>query len=113
MKELFGSLIGTLASLFAASCCIAPTLFLIFGISAGGLGSLSVLEPYRWYFLSVAYLAVGYSFYKLYIKKPAVECACQEPLWSRRVSKGVTWVSLILLIFATFYPYVLVKIYGD
>ena len=53
------------SSIFAAPCCIAPTLFIVFGISAGGPGFLQIFEPYRAYFLTVGYVAVGYSFYKL------------------------------------------------
>ncbi len=121
MREFFGSLVGTFASLLAASCCVVPTLFVVFGVSAGSLSFLSALEPYRWYFLAVAYIAVGYSLYKLYLKnwvkekllkKPAIECACEEPDWTQKLSKGVTWVALVLLIVATFYPYVLEKLYG-
>ncbi|WP_457601297.1 mercuric transporter MerT family protein [Hydrogenivirga sp.] len=121
MREAIGSVVGTVASLLAASCCIVPTLFVVFGVSAGSLSFLNVLEPYRWYFLMVAYVAVGYSLYKLHLKgwvkerlfkKPAVECACEEPSWTRKLSKSLSWVALILLIFATFYPYVLEKIYG-
>ena len=32
-------------SVLIASCCIAPTLFLVFGVSIGALGTLSALEP--------------------------------------------------------------------
>ncbi len=122
MREAVGSLLGAVASFLAASCCVGPTLFVVFGVSAGSLSFLSVLEPYRWYFLGVAYIAVGYSLYKLYLrnlvrekllKKPAVECACEEPSWTRKLSKGITWFAFVLLVFATFYPYVLLKIYGE
>ena len=121
MREFLGSLVGTFASLLAASCCVVPTLFVVFGVSAGSLSFLSALEPYRWFFLTVAYIAVGYSFYRLYLrnwvkerllKKPAVGCACEEPDWTQKLSKGVTWVALVLLIVATLYPYVLEKLYG-
>ena len=121
MRELLGSVVGTVASFLAASCCIAPSLFVVFGVSAGSLSFLSTLEPYRWYFLGVAYFAVGYSLYRLYLrswarerlfKKSAIECACGEPNWTSRLSKGATWTALILLIVATFYPYVLERIYG-
>ncbi len=115
-KETFSGIIGTIAALLGASCCIAPTLFVIFGVSLGGLGgTLSELEPYRWWFLGIGYIAVGYSFYSLYLKnwfkekilkKPAIECACEEGTLNK-VSKVLTWISLVLLIIATVYPYVL------
>ena len=115
-KETFSGAIGTIAALLGASCCIAPTLFVIFGVSLGGLGgTLSKLEPYRWYFLAVGYVAVGYSIYSLYLKnwvkekflkKPAIECACEEGTLNK-ISKFLTWFSLVLLIVATVYPYLL------
>ena len=121
MRETFGGIVGGIASLLATSCCIAPTLFVVFGVSVGGLSSLRVLEPYKPIFLLVGYLAVGYSLYRFYLKdwfmekvlkKHTVECACEDPNWAKRFSKGVTWVALVLLVFATFYPYVLEKLYG-
>lgn len=121
MREFILGILGGLASLLAASCCIVPTLFVVFGVSAGSLSFLKNLEPYRIYFLLVAYIAVGYSFYKLYLKnfikekifkKSAIECDCEEPNWIQKVSKGITWTALILLLIATFYPYVLEKVYG-
>jgi mercuric ion transport protein len=111
MREAIGSAVGLLASFLAGSCCIAPTLFVIFGVSAGSLSRLSVLEPYRWHFLTVGYMSVAYSLYRLY-KKRKVECACEEPSWIKKLSKGLAWISLLLLIVVTFYPYVLTKVYG-
>ena len=69
MREFIFGILGSLASLLAASCCIVPTLFVVFGVSAGSLSFLKTLEPYRIYFLIIAYIAVGYSFYKLYLQK--------------------------------------------
>ncbi len=115
-KETITGALGTIAALLGASCCIAPTLFVIFGVSLGSFGgTLSALEPYRWYFLAVGYVAVGYSIYSLYLKnllkekilkKPAIECACEEGRLNK-VSKVLTWISLVLLIIATVYPYIL------
>ncbi len=119
MREFIGSLLGILVSILATSCCIAPTLFVVFGVSVGSLSFLSILEPYRWHFLTVAYLTVRYSFYRLYLKKwietkilKKSTCICEEPNLAQKISRGTTWIALILLIVATFYPYVLEKIYG-
>lgn len=121
-KETFSGIIGTITALLGASCCIAPTLFVLFGVSLGSFGStLSSLEPYRWYFLAVGYIAVGYSVYSLFLKnwikekilkKPAIECACEEGTLNK-VSKVLTIISLVLLIVATFYLYVLPIILED
>jgi len=112
MRELIGSVLSTIVSFLASSCCIGPTLFVVFGISTGGLSSLSFLEPYRWHLLAVGYAGIGYSFYRLYLKNKKVECACQEPALFNKLSKALSWFSLLLLVFATFYPYILAKLYG-
>ncbi len=116
MREAVSGVVGTVASILAASCCVVPSLFVVFGVSAGSLSFLSALEPYRWLFLGIAYISVGYSLYRLYLKrllrKAEVECACEELKWTQRLSRGITWFALVLLVFATFYPYVLEKVYG-
>jgi len=109
MKGVLSGIIGIFASLLAGSCCIAPTLFVLFGISAGGLGFLTVLEPYRPLFLAVGYIAVAYYFYKTFAKPG---CPCHEPPWMNRLKKGIAWTGLFLLLLATFYPYVFEWIYG-
>jgi hypothetical protein len=38
MRELLTGISGILLSFLASSCCIAPTLFVVFGVSIGGLG---------------------------------------------------------------------------
>ncbi|BAI80383.1 mercuric ion transport protein [Deferribacter desulfuricans SSM1] len=119
-KETISGTIGTLAALLGASCCILPTLLVIFGISLGSAGGFfSNLEAYRWLFLGIGYLSVGYSIYSLYLKnwikrkifnKPSINCACKENKLNK-FSKIITWISLFLLIVATFYPYILPLIF--
>lgn len=121
-KENIASLVGVISAFIAGSCCIGPALFVIFGASFGTIGFLgSVFEPYRWLFLSIGYLSIGYSIYRLYdikdrikkiLKKPVIECAaCNEPTWAKNFSLGITWFSFVLLIVATFYPLLLSKIF--
>jgi mercuric ion transport protein len=112
MRELLTGVSGILLSFLASSCCIAPTLFVVFGVSISGLGFLNLLEPYRKVFLLGGYLSVIYSLYRFYFKKKSIECACNEPSLGSRFGKILAWVSLLLLIVASFYPYVLTKIYG-
>ena len=98
-------------SFLVASCCLGPTLFLLFGISAGALGALSVLEPYRPIFVvsGVAFLALGGT--RIFRSAgPAVECgddACAPDARSGRVTRGLFYVAAALLVVATAYPYVL------
>jgi len=111
--------IGAVVTLLAASCCVGPTIFVVFGASIGSLGFLGALEPYRPIFLLIGYMAIGYSLYKLYLKdyfkekilkKPRIQCVCEEPAWINKFSKVTTWVAFVLLVVVTVYPYILVKI---
>lgn len=113
MRETVSSLLGLVASFLSASCCIAPTLFVVLGISTGSLSFLNLLEPYRFYFLAIGYTAVGYSFYKSFIKKPNIDCACEEGVKSYKLRKGLTLMAFVLLLVSTLYPYILAKIYGN
>jgi mercuric ion transport protein len=45
-----GGAIG--AAVLIASCCLAPTLFLLLGVSVGALSTASALEPYRPIFIA-------------------------------------------------------------
>ncbi|MEZ0360594.1 MAG: mercuric transporter MerT family protein [Hydrogenobacter sp.] len=113
MRETVSSLLGMVASFLSASCCIAPTLFVVFGVSTGSLSFLNVLEPYRFYFLAMGYIAVGYSFYKSFLKKPNVDCVCEDRVKFHKLRKGLTLMAFVFLLVSTLYPYILAKIYGN
>ncbi len=103
--------IGTLlASLLAASCCIGPAVFVVFGTSVGFLGKFSFLDPLRLYLLGAALLMFAYSFYKLYLKKP--DCECADSLRTRRAARGIFWVGFAALLFAASFKNVIIWIYG-
>ncbi len=118
MREAVLGLLGFVSGLLAASCCIAPTLFVIGGVSISWLGSVgSTLELYRPIFLGIGYASVAYAVYKLFLKrrfftKGTVECACEEPRLFNKVAKVLTIASLILLIIATFYPHIVARVYS-
>ncbi len=95
---------GTLAAAaFIASCCVGPVLFLVFGTTIGALSSLSILEPYRAYFIAGGFGFWGYGFYRLYLRKPlapgGVACAgaCERP--SSR-ARALLWVGFAILLLA-------------
>ena len=70
MKIENASTIGTvIASFLAASCCIGPAIFVVFGASAGFLGKLAFFETYRIYLLGAGFLMLGFSFWNRNINK--------------------------------------------
>jgi mercuric ion transport protein len=94
----FGSIAG---ALLAASCCIGPVIFIIFGTSVGFLSKLMVLDPYRPYMLGAAFLMLGYSFWKLYLKN--VDCNCEADFRTRRIARMIFWTAAVALIISASY----------
>ncbi len=105
-----GGAIG--ASLLIASCCVAPTLFLLFGISAGGLGMLAVLEPYRPIFMALGGAALAYAGWRSFRRTPAAEGSesegdCAPDSAPRRRTRRLFVAALALYLLAIAYPTVL------
>ncbi|WP_024954560.1 mercuric transporter MerT family protein [Sulfurospirillum arcachonense] len=77
MKEdnSFFTLIGSaiMAAFLASSCCLAPLLFLVFGISVSSLSFLQVLAPYKWVFSLVSIAVIVYLWYQ-FLKKDNFTC---------------------------------------
>jgi mercuric ion transport protein len=106
-----GGAIG--ASLLIASCCFAPAMFLIFGVSAGALGALSALEPYRPLFITAGGLALLYAGFRIFRAVPASEggdCdddACTPDGNARRRTRRLFAVAVTLFAVAIAYPHVI------
>lgn len=109
-KETMISLGAITAALLAAACCIGPVLFVVFGASFAFLGELSFMEKFRPYFLGMAGLMVGYSFWRLYIKKP--DCACPADIRIRRISRIIFWVGLVAVLLAFLSKTIILWLYG-
>ncbi len=105
------SSIGTiLTSLFAAACCIGPVIFVVFGTSVGFLGKLTFLAPIQPYLLGMAFVMLGYSFWRLYLKK--FDCECKADFRARRIARGIFWVGFTSLVFASSFQKVVLWLYG-
>ena len=111
-----GGAIG--ASLLIASCCLAPALILLFGVSVGALGSLTALEPFRPYLIALGGFALLYAGRKIYRPAPAGgDSACEtdsctpESASSRRTRK-LYLVAVALFVGSVVYPYVLAALVG-
>jgi mercuric ion transport protein len=111
MKKENISSIGTiLASFLAASCCIGPAIFVVFGTSIGVLGKLSVMEAMRPYLLGTGFLMLGFAFWKLYVRK--LEFNCEADVRSRKIARGIWWLGFVSLVFAATFQEVILVIYG-
>jgi len=64
-QKSFWALIGAaiVTAVLASTCCIAPLLFLLFGVGAGSLSFLKPLAPYHDLFSLVAVAVIGYLWY--------------------------------------------------
>ncbi len=113
-RETFAAA-GTIgASLLIASCCLGPTLFLLFGVSIAGLGYLSSLEVYRPYFIVGGGAALLYAAWGAWSPPRAAAsgetcstgaCAPAAP----RSVRGVVLVALALYVASIAYPWILAR----
>ncbi len=101
------------ASLLIASCCVAPTLFLLFGVSVGALGVLTSLEPYRPIFIGLGGLALLYAGWRAWRPEPTGSgetCddeICDSDSPQRRRRRRLVSVAVVLYGLAIAYPYAL------
>lgn len=96
-------LAGFVGALLSASCCLVPTLFLLFGVSFAGVINVAALEPYRPLFTLVAVALLSLGFYQMVIKKQ-IECDC-EPTRTAKVLQLLFWVLFVLTLAALLFPY--------
>lgn len=109
-RENISSTGSLVASILAAICCIGPAIALLTGTSMGILGSLMVLDPFRPWLLAAGSVMLGYSFFKLYIRKSS--CACDADVRARKASRILFWSAAFLFLVALTYQTVLIWIYG-
>lgn len=105
---LSGALVTALLS---ASCCIVPTLFMVFGISFAGIINVAALESYRWIFTAAAVIMLSIGFYRMVIKKQ-IECDC-VPSVTSKILLSLFWILFLLSLAALFYPYYEGWIWGE
>lgn len=97
-KETVSTTGSIVTALLATSCCVGPAIFVIFGASIGFMGRLSVLSPLRPYFLAAAFVLLGYSFWKLFLKK--ADCNCVADFRARKAARIIFWLGFGLTVFA-------------
>ncbi|PHS39857.1 MAG: hypothetical protein COB07_05515 [Sulfurovum sp.] len=102
-KSFYTLIVGSLFSaLLAGSCCLAPLLFLLFGVSVGSLSFLQILAPYQLYFSLGATLVILYLWYDYFKSKKEIK-TCSRLLCKNHklyLGLGTLFVGILLT-----YPY--------
>jgi len=98
---------GGLAAILASTCCLGPLILISLGFSGVWIGNLTVLEPYRPFFIVIAVVALFFAGKQIF--RPAQLCnpgeVCALPR-ARRIYKLLFWTCAILVLVALVYPYV-------
>lgn len=93
---------GIVGAIIASSCCVLPLLLITLGVSGAWMGSLTALEPYKPYFLTVTAILLGAGFWHVYIR-PKKACAdgsyCARPR-SGRITQAALWLATVLALLA-------------
>lgn len=103
---------GGLAAMLASACCLGPLVLVSVGLSGAWIGNLTVLEPYRPFFIAAALVALFFAWRRIY--RPAQDCspgdACAVPQ-VRSTYRVIFWVVAALVVIAFGFPYVLPLVY--
>ena len=93
-----GAVVGGVA---AMSCCVAPLVFVLAGISGAWIANLTALSPYQPIFVAVALVSIGYGHLAAYRarKACAVGGACARPVPRRLVDAGL-WTGTVMVAIA-------------
>jgi len=98
---------GGLAAILASTCCLGPLILISLGFSGAWIGNLTVLEPYRPFFIIASVGALFFAGRQIF--RPAQLCnpgeVCALPR-ARRIYKFLFWGCTILVLVALVYPYV-------
>jgi len=112
-KPQWGLIAAITAAVAASVCCIGPLVLVGLGISGAWISNLTAFEPYRPIFMTIAFIFLGFAFYKVYKKPTAEECKigsyCANPK-ADKMNKSVLWSTTVLivgmLIFPSLVPYI-------
>jgi len=100
-------LVGGVAAILASTCCLGPLVLVALGLSGAWIGNLTLLEPYRPFFIGGALVALFFAGRRIF--RPARACEpgemCAVPQ-TRRVYKIVFGIVSALVLIALVYPYV-------
>ena len=107
IKQGSGALfIGGLAAILASTCCLGPLILITLGFSGAWIANLTVLEPYRPFFIGAALLALFFAWRRIY--RPAKACQPGEVCALPQVKSSyrlLFWGVFMLVVVAMAYPY--------
>jgi len=97
---------GGLAAVLASTCCLGPLILVALGFSGAWIGNLSVLEPYRPWFIGAAVIALVFAGRRIF--RPTTACkpgeVCALPA-TRRMYKVLFGIVTGLVVVALAYPF--------
>jgi mercuric ion transport protein len=100
-------LVGGLAAILASTCCLGPLVLVALGLSGAWIGNLTLLEPYRPFFIAGALVALFFAGRRIF--RPLQACqlgeVCAVPS-TRRIYKIAFGIVSALVFIALVYPYV-------
>lgn len=100
-------LVGGLAAILASTCCLGPLILVALGLSGAWIANLTLLEPYRPFFIAGALVALFFAGRRIF--RPTRSCqpgeVCAVPR-TRRIYKIVFGIVSALVLVALVYPYV-------
>ncbi len=99
-----------ISALLTISCCIGPAVLLLTGASISFLGSLSILKPYRPFFILTGAVFLGIAFWTTFIKKR--QCACPADRKKSHIAQIITVAGLLLFITSLFFTQIVTFITG-
>lgn len=99
---------GAVAAIAASACCLGPLVLVSLGIGGAWVSNLTMLEPYRPFFIGIALIFMIFSYRKIYSAKPADVCLpdsfCAKPKTHRNY-RIIFWIVSVLVLIALLYPY--------
>jgi len=100
-------LVGGLAAILASTCCLGPLVLVAVGLSGAWIGNLTLLEPYRPFFIAGALVALFFAGRRIF--RPARACQPGEVCavaGTRRLHKIAFGIISALVLVALVFPYV-------
>lgn len=100
--------VSGLGAALASLCCLGPLLLVALGFSGAWLANLTVLEPYRPFFIGLSLLALLFAGQHIFRSMPACQPgeSC-SPSTQRKRSVTLFWVVSTIILLALIFPFLL------